>query len=83
MGNLLFLGPELQVADDSKWTESIDDLDEAVDGDNDDRVLDGVRKSLVVRGVRCVVSETDTGREENLSNGILPDLAACELLTVP
>ena len=83
MADSLVFGPQFQVADDGKWTERVDDLDEAVDGDNDNRVLDSVCESLLIGGVCCVVYETDSSREEDLTDSILPDLAAGELVAVP
>ena len=66
-----------------KDAKGSDNLVGGVDDDDDDGVLNGIGELVVKGGIGRVVSETDTGGKEDLADGILPDLAAGELVAVP
>lgn len=77
------LGGQTEVSDDAEDGKGGRRLDEHVGDANDDGVLHGIAVLGVVAGVRGVVSHTDTGGEEDLATGLLPEGGGRKLRGVP
>lgn len=74
---------QAEEANDAKDGEGTDNFEERVGAGDNDGVLDSVGKGWIVRCECCEVAETNTGGEEDLTSGSLPDLTGSQLWTVP
>lgn len=68
---------------DTEDSETAQDLDERVREADNERILHCVLKLIVVRGVVGEVAHAQSYTEENLTTGVLPDLAVGECFRTP